>query len=308
MSQIAKSVVDSYKVFIKFQRAMSDNTVEAYMRDLRTVEKYFNSNGIEYKYATLDNLQNFIADLDDIGICPRSRARIISSIKSFYKFCVSEKIINIDPTQLLKQPKLPSYLPDVLSVEEIERIISAIDLSETDKYTKLNIGHRNLAIVEMLYGSGIRVSELVNIKISNINFEENFMKIVGKGKKERLVPISESAIRALNHWLTARNVLRIKPKQEDFLFLNRRGSHMTREMVFVIIKQLTEKAGIEKRVSPHTFRHSFATHLLEHGANLRAIQQLLGHSSITTTEIYTHTSINYLRDEIMAFHPRNRDH
>lgn len=308
MSQIAKSVVDSYKVFIKFQRAMSDNTVEAYMRDLRTVEKYFNSNGIEYKYATLDNLQNFIADLDDIGICPRSRARIISSIKSFYKFCVSEKIINIDPTQLLKQPKLPSYLPDVLSVEEIERIISAIDLSETDKYTKLNIGHRNLAIVEMLYGSGIRVSELVNIKISNINFEENFMKIVGKGKKERLVPISESAIRALNHWLTARNVLQIKPKQEDFLFLNRRGSHMTREMVFVIIKQLTEKAGIEKRVSPHTFRHSFATHLLEHGANLRAIQQLLGHSSITTTEIYTHTSINYLRDEIMAFHPRNRDH
>ncbi|MDO4726329.1 MAG: site-specific tyrosine recombinase [Porphyromonadaceae bacterium] len=308
MSQIAKSVVDSYKVFIKFQRAMSDNTVEAYMRDLRTVEKYFNSNGIEYKYATLDSLQNFIADLDDIGICPRSRARIISSIKSFYKFCVSEKIINIDPTQLLKQPKLPSYLPDVLSVEEIERIISAIDLSETDKYTKLNIGHRNLAIVEMLYGSGIRVSELVNIKISNINFEENFMKIVGKGKKERLVPISESAIRALNHWLTARNVLQIKPKQEDFLFLNRRGSHMTREMVFVIIKQLTEKAGIEKRVSPHTFRHSFATHLLEHGANLRAIQQLLGHSSITTTEIYTHTSINYLRDEIMAFHPRNRDH
>lgn len=308
MSQIAKSVVDSYKVFIKFQRAMSDNTVEAYMRDLRTVEKYFNSNGIEYKYATLDNLQNFIADLDDIGICPRSRARIISSIKSFYKFCVSEKIINIDPTQLLKQPKLPSYLPDVLSVEEIERIISAIDLSETDKYTKLNIGHRNLAIVEMLYGSGIRVSELVNIKISNINFEENFMKIVGKGKKERLVPISESAIRALNHWLTARNVLQIKPKQEDFLFLNRRGSHMTREMVFVIIKQLTEKAGIEKRVSPHTFRHSFATHLLEHGANLRAIQQLLGHSSITTTEIYTHMSINYLRDEIMAFHPRNRDH
>lgn len=308
MSQIAKSVVDSYKVFIKFQRAMSDNTVEAYMRDLRTVEKYFNSNGIEYKYATLDNLQNFIADLDDIGICPRSRARIISSIKSFYKFCVSEKIINIDPTQLLKQPKLPSYLPDVLSVEEIERIISAIDLSETDKYTKLNIGHRNLAIVEMLYGSGIRVSELVNIKISNINFEENFMKIVGKGKKERLVPISESAIRALNHWLTARNVLQIKPKQEDFLFLNRRGSHMTREMVFVVIKQLTEKAGIEKRVSPHTFRHSFATHLLEHGANLRAIQQLLGHSSITTTEIYTHTSINYLRDEIMAFHPRNRDH
>ncbi len=308
MSNIAKSVVDSYKVYLRFQRAMSDNTVESYMRDLRTVEKYFDTNAIDYKSATLSNLQCFIADLADIGICPRSRARIISGIKSFYKFCISEKIIDIDPTELLEQPKLPSYLPDVLSVEEVERIIAAIDLSETDKYSNLNIGHRNLAIVEMLYGSGIRVSELVNIKISNINFEENFMKILGKGKKERLVPISESAIRALAHWLTVRNTLQIKPKQEDFLFLNRRGSHITREMVFIIIKRLTDKAGIDKSVSPHTFRHSFATHLLEHGANLRAIQQLLGHSSITTTEIYTHTGINYLRDEIMAFHPRNRTH
>ncbi len=305
MAVIPKSVINNYKVFLRLERAMSPNTEEAYLRDLRAFENYLVERSIDYKTAQLADFKLFIKQLDEIGISPRSRARMVSGIKSFYRFCVIDRILQHNPTELLEQPKLPLYLPDVLSVEEVERIIKAIDLSETDRYSKLNIGHRNLAIVEVLYGSGVRVSELINIKLSGINLNERFMRIVGKGNKERLVPISEAAARALEHWLITRNVLKIKPKQEVYLFLNRRGTRMSREMVFRIIKQLTERAEIDKCISPHTFRHSFATHLLEHGANLRAIQQLLGHSSITTTEIYTHTGINYLRDEIMAFHPRN---
>lgn len=305
MAAIPKSVINSYKVFLRLERAMSPNTEEAYLRDLRAFENYLVERSIDYKTAQLADFKLFIEQLDEIGISPRSRARMVSGIKSFYRFCIIDRILQHDPTELLEQPKLPLYLPDVLSVEEVERIIKAIDLSEIDRYSKLNIGHRNLAIVEVLYGSGVRVSELINIKLSGINLNERFMRIVGKGNKERLVPISEAAARALEHWFIIRNVLKIRPKQEDYLFLNRRGTRMSREMVFRIIKQLTDKAEIDKCVSPHTFRHSFATHLLEHGANLRAIQQLLGHSSITTTEIYTHTGINYLRDEIMAFHPRN---
>lgn len=306
MSAIPQSVINNYKVFLRFERAMSHNTEEAYLRDLKALKGYFADHSIDYKTATLNDLKRFIEQLDEIGISPRSRARVVSGIKSFYRFCITERILNHDPTELLELPKLPLYLPDVLSVDEIERIIGAIDLSEIDRSSNLNIGHRNLAIVEVLYGSGVRVSELINIKLSDINLDERFMKIIGKGNKERLVPISEAAAKAIGFWLIARKTLKIKLKQDDYLFLNRRGAHLSREMVFRVIKQLTERAEINKRVSPHTFRHSFATHLLENGANLRAIQQLLGHSSITTTEIYTHTSINYLKDEILAFHPRNR--
>ena len=306
MATISKNVEDNYRVFLTMEKSMSENTVVAYIRDLHTLSEYLDGIGIDYRQATLANLKNLIVELTDIGISERSRARMISGIKSFYRFCIIDRLLEVDPTEQLEQPKLPLYLPDVLSVEEIDHIIETIDLSEVDKYTKLNIGHRNLAIVEVLYGSGVRVSELVDAKISDINFDEKFVKILGKGNKERLVPLSDPAIRAINNWFLARRVLTPKPKHEDYIFLNRRGARMTRQMVFLTIKNMVEKAGITKTVSPHTFRHSFATHLLENGANLRAIQQLLGHASITTTEIYTHVGISHLRQEIMNFHPRNK--
>ena len=307
MPQISKSVIEGYRVYLQLERSMSPNTVEAYMHDLNTLLEYLETSSIDYKEATLEDFKSFVEALSKIGISARSRARIISGIKAFYKYCVIDRILKTDPTELLELPKIPQYLPSILSIQEIERMIDAIDLTEVDKYSKLNLGDRNRAMLEILYGSGVRVSELVGMRISDINLTERFVKIMGKGSKERLVPLSEAAIGAIKNWMIARNVIDIKHKQEDFLFLNRRGSRMSREMVFIIIKKLAEKAGIVKDISPHTFRHSFATHMLENGANLRAIQQLLGHSSITTTEIYTHTGIALLREEIMRYHPRNRN-
>ena len=307
MPQISKSVIEGYRVYLQLERSMSPNTVEAYMHDLNTLLEYLETSSIDYKEATLEDFKSFVEALSKIGISARSRARIISGIKAFYKYCVIDRILKTDPTELLELPKIPQYLPSILSIQEIERMIEAIDMTEVDKYSKLNLGDRNRAMLEILYGSGVRVSELVGIRISDINLTERFVKIMGKGSKERLVPLSEAAIGAIKNWMIARNVIDIKHKQEDFLFLNRRGSSMSREMVFIIIKKLAEKAGIIKNISPHTFRHSFATHMLENGANLRAIQQLLGHSSITTTEIYTHTGVAFLREEIMKYHPRNRN-
>ena len=307
MTQISKSVIEGYRVYLQLERSMSPNTVEAYMHDLNTLLEYLETSSIDYKEATLEDFKSFVEALSKIGISARSRARIISGIKAFYKYCVIDRILKTDPTELLELPKIPQYLPSILSIQEIERMIDAIDLTEVDKYSKLNLGDRNRAMLEILYGSGVRVSELVGMRISDINLTERFVKIMGKGSKERLVPLSEAAIGAIKNWMIARNVIEIKHRQEDFLFLNRRGSRMSREMVFIIIKKLAEKAGIVKDISPHTFRHSFATHMLENGANLRAIQQLLGHSSITTPEIYTHTGVACLREEIMRYHPRNRN-
>ena len=307
MPQISKSVIEGYRVYLQLERSMSPNTVEAYMHDLNTLLGYLETSSIDYKEATLEDFKSFVEALSKIGISARSRARIISGIKAFYKYCVIDRILKTDPTELLELPKIPQYLPSILSIQEIEKMIDAIDMTEVDKYSKLNLGDRNRAMLEILYGSGVRVSELVGMRISDINLTERFVKIMGKGSKERLVPLSEAAIGAIKNWMIARNVIEIKHRQEDFLFLNRRGSRMSREMVFMIIKKLAEKAGIIKNISPHTFRHSFATHMLENGANLRAIQQLLGHSSITTTEIYTHTGVALLREEIMKYHPRNRN-
>ena len=307
MPQISKSVIEGYRVYLQLERSMSPNTVEAYMHDLNTLLGYFETSSIDYKEATLEDFKSFVEALSKIGISARSRARIISGIKAFYKYCVIDRILKTDPTELLELPKIPQYLPSILSIQEIEKMIDSIDLTEVDKYSKLNLGDRNRAMLEILYGSGVRVSELVGMRISDINLTERFVKIMGKGSKERLVPLSEAAVGAIKNWMIARNVIEIKHRQEDFLFLNRRGSRMSREMVFMIIKKLAEKAGIVKNISPHTFRHSFATHMLENGANLRAIQQLLGHSSITTTEIYTHTGVAFLHEEIMRYHPRNRN-
>jgi integrase/recombinase XerD len=295
----SKSVINKYKIYLKLEKSLTKNSVEAYLCDLQHLNKYLTDKEIKYKKIRLKHLQDFVKTLSEIGVNERSQARVISALKTFFKFCVTEKVLDIDPSELLEMPKLPLYLPEILSIEEIDKMISSIDLSKKE-------GHRNAAIIETLYGSGLRVSELVSIRLSNIYFNEKYMKIIGKGNKQRLVPLSDNNIKAITFWLEDRNLLQIKPKNENFLFLNRRGAKLTREMVFIIIKNAAENALITKTISPHTLRHSFATHLLEGGANLRAIQALLGHSSITTTEIYTHINVDFLREEIINHHPRNK--
>jgi len=301
--KIPNSVKERYFVFLKLEKSLLENTFEAYKLDLKKLEDFLVEEKFDYKDVKLENLQSFAAEIAKFCkkevCCARSQARIISGIKSFYKFCVLEKLLESSPAELLEQPKLPLHLPEVLSLEEIEKIIAAIDRSQP-------IGHRNVAIIETLYGSGLRVSEVVTIKLSDLYLDEKYMKITGKGSKQRLVPLSDKTLEQIIFWLDIRKKMQIKPKNEDFLFLNRRGAQLTREMVFIITKQLAKDAGISKKISPHTLRHSFATHLFEGGANLRAIQQLLGHSSIITTEIYTHLSIHFLREEIISYHPRNK--
>ncbi len=292
------SVQKKYHSFLLLEKSLSNNTIAAYERDLEKWLAYLSDAKIAYSSVTIEHLRDFLVELNDVGIHPRSQARIISGIKSFYRFLLYDGEISQDPTELLEQPKVGKRIPEVLSVEEIESIIAAIDLST-------NEGQRNRAIIETLYGSGLRVSELINLKLSNIYADEGYMRVEGKGSKERLVPISTEAIKQIKLWLIDRNALEIKRGNEDFLFLNRRGAQLTRVMIFTIIKRLAELAGIQKNISPHTFRHSFATHLLEGGANLRAIQQLLGHESIITTEIYTHIDINYLKETVLQFHPYN---
>lgn len=292
------SLLQEYHIYLKMERSLSLNTVESYERDIGKLISYLSEAHIKPEDAKLEHLRDFLVEIGEIGINERSQARLISGIKSFYRFLIYKDKIAQDPTELLEAPKIGFRLPEVLSADEIEQILNAIDLSKPE-------GQRNKTIIEVLYGSGLRVSELINLKISNIYFNENYMLIEGKGNKQRLVPLSEESVHQIGYWRLDRNRLDIKKGNEDFLFLNRYGRKLTRAMIFTIVKDLTRMAGIKKNVSPHTFRHSFATHLLENGANLRAIQQLLGHESITTTEIYTHMDVQYLRETILMYHPRN---
>lgn len=287
---------DEYHLFLSLEKGLSANSVQAYERDLKKLEDYLTEAKIDFQDVTIEVLRDFVVEISDMGIHARTQARIISGIKSFYHFLIYKNRMQHDPTELLESPKIGLYLPDVLSLTEIDDMIACIDLSS-------RLGHRNKAIIETLYGSGVRVSELTGLKLSNIYADEGYMQVEGKGNKQRLVPVSPVALQQIGLWLADRKLLNIKKGNEDFLFLNNRGSRLTRAMIFEIVKQLSELAGIRKPVSPHTFRHSFATHLLENGANLRVIQQLLGHESITTTELYTHMDMSYLRDTVLQYHP-----
>ena len=287
-----------YRQYLKLEKSLSDNTVEAYLADLDKLLSYLLDENISFRKATPDDLETFSASLKDIGIHPRSQARILSGIRSFYRFLLLEDYIRQDPAELLESPQVGKHLPDVLTVEEIDSLIGAIDRTSRE-------GQRNRAILETLYSCGLRVSELCNLKISDLYLDENFIKVEGKGSKQRLVPISPRAVNELKNYFPDRNAGLIKPGYEDFVFISRFGKNISRIMVFHIIKQLAEQIGLKKTISPHTFRHSFATHLLEGGANLRAIQSMLGHESIGTTEIYTHIDRNRLREEIIEHHPRN---
>ena len=291
-------IIRKYQQYLKLEKALSANTLDAYLTDLNKLLCFLKTENIDMLAVTLDDLQRFAAGLHDIGIHPRSQARILSGIKSFFHFLVMADYREDDPSELLEGPKIGFKLPEVLTVEEIDTIISTVDMSKKE-------GQRNRAILETLYSCGLRVSELCNLKLSELYFDEGFIKVEGKGSKQRLVPISPRAIKEIKYWLLDRNVGKIKKGFEDYVFLARWGNSISRIMVFHLIKELAEKAGITKNISPHTFRHSFATHLLEGGANLRAIQCMLGHESIATTEIYTHIDRNMLRSEIIEHHPRN---
>ena len=294
-----KKILTRYKQYLVFEKGLSANTLDAYMNDLKKLLTYLDDEGVRPEEVTLDVLQHFTAVLMDIGVSPRSIARIQSGIRSFYRFLVLERYIEADPTLLLESPKLPARLPEVLSVEEIDKIIDSIDLSTRE-------GQRNRAIIETLYSCGLRVSELCSLRLSDLYLKESFIRVEGKGSKQRLVPIAPSAIQEIEYYMIDRNQIDIKPGYEDYLFVSAlRGKNLSRIMVFHLVKELAEKAGITKTISPHTFRHSFATHLLENGANLRVIQAMLGHEDIGTTEIYTHIDSTRLRTEIVLHHPRN---
>lgn len=294
-----QKIIIKYKQYLKLEKALSDNTVEAYLTDLDKLFAFLTLEGIDFAEVTTDNLETFSAGLHDIGIHPRSQARILSGIRSFYRFLVLEDYIRQDPTELLDSPQIGKHLPDVLTVEEIDSLIGAIDRGSRE-------GQRNCAILETLYSCGLRVSELCNLKISDLYLNEGFIKVEGKGNKQRLVPISPRAVSELNDYFLVRGEKVIKPGFEDYVFISNFGKNISRIMVFHIIKELANQIGLKKSISPHTFRHSFATHLLEGGANLRAIQCMLGHESIGTTEIYTHIDRNRLREEIIEHHPRNK--
>lgn len=293
------NIVVKYRNYLLLEKSLSANSIDAYMTDLSKLIGFLDSENIKAEEVTLDDLQQFVAQLYDLGINPRSVARIISGIKSFYGYLLLDNYISSDPTELLDTPKIGLKLPTVLSIEEIDRILAVIDLSTKE-------GQRNRAIIEVLYGCGVRISELTHIKFSDLFFDEGFIKVEGKGSKQRLVPISHTAIKEIEKYLYYRNEMTIKKGSEDILFLSKRGTAISRIMVFHFIKEYALQAGIKKTISPHTFRHSFATHLLEGGANIRAIQLMLGHEKITTTEIYTHMDREYLRQEIIEHHPRNR--
>ena len=291
-----------FKAYLQLEKSLSENSVDAYVHDIEKFTQYLVENNLEFKPEEIDlnHLEDFLRWINQLGMTPASQARIISGLRSFYKFCIQEQISKTDPTALLEAPKLAKHLPDTLSYQEIEKIISAIDLSVPE-------GGRNKAIIETLYSCGLRVSELVNLKRSCLYFEVGYIRITGKGDKERLVPIGASAIKYIKLYLEKIRVhMPIIPGNEDIVFLNRRGRKLSRVMIFTIIKDLAKKASVTKNISPHTFRHSFATHLVEGGADLRAVQEMLGHESITTTEIYTHLDREYLRDTLQQFHPAFR--
>lgn len=291
-------IIIKYRQYLKLEKGLSDNTVDAYLTDVDKLYAFLLLENIHYADITTNDLEQFSAGLHDIGIHPRSQARILSGIRSFYRYLVLEDYLPQDPTELLESPKIGLYLPDVLTVEEIDNLIGAIDRSTRE-------GQRNCAILETLYSCGLRVSELCNLKISDLYLKEGFIKVEGKGNKQRLVPISPRAIKEITNYFPYRNEGVVKPAYEDFVFISRRGKNISRIMVFHIIKELAKQIKLKKTISPHTFRHSFATHLLEGGANLRAIQSMLGHEDIGTTEIYTHIDRSRLRQEILEHHPRN---
>lgn len=293
------NIVRKYKNYLLLEKSLSPNSIDAYMTDLAKLSGFLQNENLKVEDVTLDNLQQFVAQLYDIGINARSVARIISGIKSFYDFLVLDGYIQNDPTELLDSPKIGLKLPTVLALDEIEKLMSVIDLSTKE-------GQRNRAILETLYSCGLRISELTTLKFSDLFFDEGFIKVQGKGSKQRLVPISHTAINEIEKYLIYRKEINVKKGSEDALFLSNRGTAISRIMVFHFIKEYAIQAGIKKTISPHTFRHSFATHLLEGGANIRAIQLMLGHEKITTTEIYTHMDREYLRQEIIEHHPRNR--
>lgn len=294
-----EDILRGYKQYLRLEKSLSVHTLDAYLRDLDKLLQFLKGENIDPLNATLDDLESFAAGLRDAGICPRSQARILSGIRSFYRFLILDDYLEAAPSELLESPQTGLHLPEVLSVEEIDNLIGSIDLSARE-------GQRNRAILETLYSCGLRISELCNLKLSDLYLEEGFIKINGKGNKQRLVPISPRAVRELRLYFIDRNLMDIKPGYEDFVFISRKGTNISRVMVFYIIKTLSESIGLTKNISPHTFRHSFATHLLEGGANLRAIQCMLGHESIGTTEIYTHIDRSRLRSEIIEHHPRNR--
>ena len=298
-----KSYKQGFKQYLQLEKSLSDNTVQAYMQDIEKLTQYLLLINTEKtpQQIELNDLEKFVKWISELGMTPSSQSRIISGIKNFYKFCLQEEIVTKDPTALLEAPKLKRSLPDVLSFDEIENIISAIDLSTPE-------GVRNKAAIETLYSCGLRVTELVNLKISCLYLDVGFIRVIGKGDKERLVPVGSSAVKHINLYKHNTRVhIPVIPGNEDILFLNRRGRKLSRVMIFLIIKYLAKQAGITKNISPHTFRHSFATHLVEGGADLRAVQEMLGHESITTTEIYTHLDREYLRDTLRRFHPGFKD-
>lgn len=287
-----------YVRYLRLERNLSPNTIEAYRNDLAHLEAFMMRNNLKLENVTLEQLHTFAASLHEYGITPRSQARVLSGVRSFFRFLVLDGVVESDPTELLEWPSLPEHLPVVLTLEEIDRIEDFIDLSKAE-------GARNRAIIEVLFSCGLRVSELVNMKLSDLYLEDRVLLVRGKGNKERLVPVSNKAIADLKRWFFDRNLMKIKPGEDDYVFLNRRGAHLTRTMILIMVKRQAEEAGIKKTISPHTFRHSFATALLQGGADLRSIQAMLGHEKIDTTLVYTHISNEQLRKAILEHHPRN---
>lgn len=296
--EATREMVRRYVRYLKLQRNMSGNTLDAYQHDLRKLLDYLKGMGKDPREVQLEDLEQFSAGLHDIGIHARSQCRILSGVRSFFRFLQLDGYRDDDPTELLESPQIGQHLPEVLTTAEVDRLEESIDLSKWE-------GHRNRAIIEVLFSCGLRVSELTNLKLSNLYLDDQFIRVMGKGSKERLVPISKRAIQELENWFVNRCQMTIKPGEEDYVFLNRRGAHLTRVMILIMIKRQAELAKITKTISPHTLRHSFATALLEGGADLRVIQALLGHESIGTTEIYTHIDTTTLRREILEHHPRN---
>lgn len=294
------SYIYGYKAFLRLEKSLSVNSVEAYVHDVTKFAQFLDYSGLNLppEKIELHHFKEFLKWINELGMTARTQARVISGIKGFYKYLLLENVITVDPTEMLESPKIGRKLPSILSIEEIDLLIENIDLSKPE-------GARNKAILETLYGCGLRVSELINIRISNLSFNEGFIRITGKGNKERLVPVGSVAQKYIQIYVdNIRSGQPVRKGFEDFLFLNRRGSRLTRVMIFTIIKKIALKAGLNKSISPHTFRHSFATHLVEGGADLRAVQEMLGHESITTTEIYTHLDREYLRSTILQYHPR----
>ena len=293
------AAIEDYISFLRAEKSLSENSVSAYRTDMEKLRVYADSVGVEPESITHDHLQNFLAYLHDLGLNKRSQSRILSGVRGFYKYLLIEEVIDSDPTELIESPKIGRKLPEFLTIAEIDAMQAAIDLSKSN-------GHRNKAIIETLYSCGLRVSELVNLKLTELFFDDGYIRVIGKGNKERLVPIGHKAIKDINQYLQQRNDVnsRIDEEDKNIVFLNRWGRQLTREMVFTIIKKYAKLAGITKNISPHTLRHSFATHLVEGGADLRAVQEMLGHESIQTTEIYTHLDREYLRETILKFHPR----